>query len=113
MRARFQRDVGRRAACAFASLAQCEHLGMGLAGSLMPALPQHFFASGDDAPNTRIRLRSVKTLFGQAQGASHVHRVDGMEGVWTSIHGARSVRDHAAFVASRTAGVGLASCSFR
>src|ERR1700722_8096601 len=87
MRARLQRDVGRSTMRAFAGFAQCEYFRMRFAGTLVPALPQHFFAPGDDAAYAWIRLRGVETALGQPQGLCHVHMVDGMEGVWTSIHG--------------------------
>jgi hypothetical protein len=86
MRAGFQRHVGRRATRPFARFAQGEHFGMRLARALVPALPEHVFAAGDDAAHARIRLRGGEAALGQAKGLRHVHVVDAVEGVWTSIH---------------------------
>src|SRR3546814_20197873 len=50
----FRSDIGGGAAGGIAGLAQGKHFGMRFAGSLMPALAQHLFATRNHAADHRI-----------------------------------------------------------
>ena len=75
MRARFERDVSGRAACAFAGIAQREHFGVRFAGALVPAFGDDFVAVRDHAADARIGLRREQPALGQSQRARHVRVV--------------------------------------
>ena len=57
--ARFQRDIGRRAACSFSCAAQGVHFRVGLAGAFMPAFTDDYAIAYDNAADSRVRCGRV------------------------------------------------------
>ena len=71
MAARLEGDVCRCTCNGLFGRAKGYHLGVRLAGALVEAFADDAIAFGDDTSNPRVRMRCIKTAFGESQCPRH------------------------------------------
>jgi hypothetical protein len=81
--ARFKRDIDCGSARLVIGVIQRVHLSMRLAGTVVPALPDHFPLTHNDAPYPRVGMRAVETALRKLEGKAHVVGIIGQaQGGW-------------------------------